>query len=143
MINPLEKMKAGIETNDMDLVRVGFEELTGQVTTSPKESPTPVKLEEASPKKDDFSDFIVSPQSSGAKSRVAKTEPVVGGQNNTFVDEGIEAKDIETPQITPSPRNRPPSQMVELSCHKCGKTEKVASNLVQGEFHRCGKCIRR
>jgi hypothetical protein len=28
---------------------------------------------------------------------VAKTEPVVGGQNNTFVDEGLEAKDIETP----------------------------------------------
>ena len=140
MISPLEKIRVGIETENMDLVRVGFEELTGQVTTSPKESPT---IKESSSKKDDFSDFIASPQSSDTKSRVAKTEPVVGGQNNTFVDEGIEAKDIETPQVTPSPRNRPPIQMVELSCHKCGKTEKVASNLVQGEFHRCGKCIRR
>lgn len=142
MISPLEKMRVGIETNDMDLIRVGFEELTGQVATSPKESPTEKEKEPLS-KKDDFSDFIASPQSSDTKSRVAKTEPVVGGQNNTFVDEGIEAKDIETPQVTPSPRNRPPAQMVELSCHKCGKTEKVASNLVQGEFHRCGKCIRR
>ena len=140
MISPLEKIRVGIETENMDLVRVGFEELTGQVTTSPKESPT---IKESSSKKDDFSDFIASPQSSDTKSRVAKTEPVVGGQNNTFVDEGIEAKDIETPQVTLSPRNRPPAQMVELSCYKCGKTEKVASNLVQGEFHRCGKCIRR
>ena len=140
MISPLEKIRVGIETENMDLVRVGFEELTGQVTTSPKESPT---IKESSSKKDDFSDFIASPQSSDTKSRVAKTEPVVGGKSNMFVDEGIEAKDIKTPQVTPSPRNRPPIQMVELSCHKCGKTEKVASNLVQGEFHRCGKCIRR
>ena len=143
MISPLEKLRVGIETDDMDLVRVGFEELTGQATTSPKESPTEKAKEEPSSKKDNFSDFIASPHSSDTKSRVAKTEPVVGGQNNTFVDEGLEAKDIETPQIAPSPRNRPPAKMVELSCHKCGKTEKIAHNLVQGEFHRCGKCIRR
>ena len=140
MISPLEKIRVGIETEDMNLVRVGFEELTGEVTTSTKGSST---TKESPPKKDDVSDFIVSPQSPDTNSRVAKTQPVVGGRDNMFVDEGLEAKDIETPQIVPSPRNRPPAQMVELSCHKCGKTEKIASNLVQGEFHRCGKCIRR
>ena len=96
MTSPLEKIRVGIETENMDLVRVGFEELTGEVTTSPKESPT---TKESSSKKDDFSDFIASPQSPDANSRIAKTEPVVGGKSNMFVDEGIEAKDIKTPQV--------------------------------------------
>ena len=141
MISPLEKMRVGIETNDMDLIRVGFEELTGEVTTSPKKSPT---TEDPPMSKNDFSDFIASAQSSDptTKSRVAKTTPVVGG-NNTFTDEGTDSKDIETPQIALSPRNRPPVTMVDVPCYKCGKTEKVAQSLVQGEFHVCGKCARK
>jgi len=142
MISPLEKIRVGIETNNMDLIRVGFEELTGEVTTtSPEKSPT---TEDPPLDKNDFSDFIASTQSSdpATKSRVAKTTPVVGG-NNTFIDEGTDSKNIETPQISPSPRNRPPSVTVEVSCHKCGKTEKIAQGLVQGEFHVCEKCVRR
>ena len=141
MISPLEKMRVGIETNDMDLIRVAFEELTGEVTTGPKNSPT---TEVPPMNKNDFSDFVASAQSSDptTKSRVAKTAPVVGG-DNTFTDEGTDSKDIETPQIALSPRNRPASVTVEILCHKCGKTEKVAQSLVQGEFHVCGKCARK
>ena len=35
MISPLEKIRVGIESNDMDLIRVAFEELTGETTASP------------------------------------------------------------------------------------------------------------
>jgi len=141
MISPLEKIRVGIETNDMDLIQVGFEELTGIVTTSPKESLT---TKDPPTNKNDFSDFIASAQSSEptTKSRVAKTTPVVGG-NNTFIDEGTDSKNIETPQISLSPRNRPPSVAVEISCHKCGKAEKIAQSLVQGEFHVCEKCAKK
>ena len=142
MISPLEKIRVGIESNDMDLIRVAFEELTGETTASPKNPP---EIEDSSPtNKNDFSEFVASAQSSDptTKSRVAKTAPVVGG-DNTFTDEGTDSKDIETPEITLSPRNRPPATTVEILCHKCGKTEKVAGSLVQGEFHVCGKCARR
>ena len=139
MISPLEKIRAGIETQDIDLVKVGYEELTGQKITQEDSPPSSIT------EKSDSSDFLAPAQAtdnSGQKSRLAKTSPV-RAQKNTFVDEGVESKDLETPDIALVPRNRPPAKVKEISCHVCGAKETVAQGVTQGEFHRCAKCSRR
>lgn len=137
MISPLEKIRTGIETQDMDLVKTGYEELTGQKIAEQNSPASPII------EKPDPNDFLAPTQATdGKKSRLAKTSPV-RAQENTFIDEGMESKDLETPDITLAPRNRPPAKLKEVSCHVCGAKETVAQGLGQGEFHRCAKCSRR
>ena len=136
MINPLEKMREGIRTGSMDLVKEGFEEFTGEKFTEEPEVKTeqPVKGAE---------NFVVSPKErSSKKSRIARTEKIQAGQN-MFLDDGSESTDVPTPDITPTKRERTPAKMVEIECHLCGKMEEISSKLVQGEFYRCEKCSRR
>ena len=114
MISPLEKIRAGIETQDMDLVKTGYEELTGQKIAE-QDSPASSIIE-----KPDSNDFLAPTQAAnGKKSR------------------------LETPDIALAPRNRPPAKLKEISCHVCGAKETVAQGVSQGEFHRCAKCSRR
>ena len=59
---------------------------------------------------------------------------------NTWVDEG-ELKDIKTPDIKPTPRNRKAPKKKEVICRACGKTFKINASLVFGESYRCERCI--
>ena len=68
-----------------------------------------------------------------------KRVPVRGGENS-WSDDGIECADIKTPESPRTPRNRRPPDMKQVTCHICGKKEKVNSNLVYGEFYRCNRC---
>ena len=70
-----------------------------------------------------------------------RREAVKAGEN-TWSDTG-EHKDVETPDIEPTPRNRKKTQKVEKKCHVCGKIFQVHPRLISGEFWRCDRCIGR
>ena len=132
MISPLDKIKSGILSNDMQLVAQGFENLTGESLLRVDKTLDPTE------------DFIAPAKNQlPGKTRVARTEPIHAGANQ-FVDDDIEAKDVETPQVKPTKRIRPKASMVNIECHICNKVEKIPEILMQGrEFYRCEKCSKR
>ena len=67
-----------------------------------------------------------------------RREPVTA-KDNTWSDNG-EFRDVETPEITKTPRNRSAPKMKTVKCHVCGKSNKINANLVYGEFYRCDRC---
>ena len=56
---------------------------------------------------------------------------------------GSEAKDVTTPEVSRTPRNRKPPAKKTVTCHACGKTFKVNANMVYGEYYRCDNCTGR
>ena len=139
MINPLEKMREGIRTDSMDLVKEGFEEFTGEKFLDEPE-PEPEKCAEPSRGSENF---IVTPKDRASKkARIARTEKIQAG-SNTFLDDGSEASEVSTPDINLTKRTRTPAKTVGVECHLCGKTEEISAKLIQGEFYRCEKCSRR
>ena len=71
--------------------------------------------------------------------KYGRHEPIAVGENQ-FVDDGMEAADIATPDVVRTTR-RPPVKMVEVQCHVCGAKEMLNAQYKSGEFHRCGKCV--
>ena len=149
-MNPIDKIKKGILDNDMQQVIEGFELLTGQ-EVRPKETTvgdlelleqetTAEEVVKLSTSSKDL-DFSTEPkkQSTG-KQRTARREPISVGENQ-FVDDGMEDKDIITPDISLTPRDRPPAETVEVACHVCNKTYQVNPVVLGGEFYRCDKCV--
>jgi formylmethanofuran dehydrogenase subunit E len=61
-------------------------------------------------------------------------------KKNTWQDDGTEFSDMETPKVKRTPRNRKKANVVDVECHVCGKTFKMNSNLVYGEYQRCNRC---
>ena len=152
-MTPIDKIKEGILTNDMEQIIQGFKLLTGeeirpaggepeQERNSEPESATSESYEEAvrppvQVRSKDL-DFSTEPRED-KDSQYGKREPIVVGENQ-FIDDGTEATDIETPDVGRSTR-RPPVKMVEVKCHACGEKEMINAQYKSGEFHRCGKCV--
>jgi DNA-directed RNA polymerase subunit RPC12/RpoP len=90
------------------------------------------------PKQEVGEDFYVSVKHEDGDRR---KRPVVGGEN-TWEDTG-EHKDIETPDVAPTPRNRPPAKKIKRACHICGKKFEIDPSLVSGEYVRCNTCTGR
>ena len=66
-----------------------------------------------------------------------KTERV-----NLFQDDGTIAKDITTPDFTPSNRSRTPYKPVDQVCQKCNKSIAVNPTHVR-DFFVCDPCLRK
>jgi hypothetical protein len=132
MTSPLDKIRSGILSNNMHLVTEGFEKLTGESLSKVDQAPDPKE------------DFIAPAQNqSPGKTRIARTEPIHAGENQ-FLDDSIEAKDVETPQVNPTKRTRSRASIIDVRCHICDIVEKIPESLMQGrEFYRCDKCSRR
>ena len=147
-MTPLEKIKEGILTNDMEEIVQGFMALTGEeIRPEGDPNPGPAKkprTEEAvqppvQVRAKDL-DFSTKQNVPKGKKRVASKEPVKAGAN-TFVDDGEEHSDVTTPEFKPTPRQREPSQTVNVKCHVCEKDYEVSPVLAQGEFYRCDNCV--
>jgi len=67
-----------------------------------------------------------------------RKEPVKA-RKNQWQDTG-EFRDISTPDVERTPRRRDPPRKEDVECHVCGKTFKVDSRYVYGEYYRCNKC---
>jgi hypothetical protein len=72
--------------------------------------------------------------------KFTKRREPVRARENLWTDTG-EHKDIVTPETQKTPRNRKPPKKQDVTCHICGKKEKVNSGIVYGEFYRCNRCI--
>ena len=73
------------------------------------------------------------------KGRTNKQRTPIVARENTWTDTG-EAKDVTTPEVTRTPRNRQPPKKKEVRCHSCGKTFSVSPSVMFGEYYRCDRC---
>ena len=70
--------------------------------------------------------------------RNSRRVPVNAGKNN-WSDTG-EHKNVKTPDIKKTPRNRKPAVKSTAKCHVCGKSVKFDKRFQYGEFVRCDNC---
>lgn len=73
----------------------------------------------------------------GVKDR--RKQPV-RARANTWTDTG-EHREIETPKVQRTPRNRPSPKKKDVKCNSCGKTFKVNASIIYGEYYRCERCV--
>ena len=69
----------------------------------------------------------------------SKNRSKVKAGKNTWTDTG-EAKDISTPDVARTPRNRSTPKKKNVKCHACGKTFQISPSLIFGEYYRCDRC---
>ena len=148
-MTPIDKIKEGILSNDMEQVIQGFRLLTGEEIRPegrkperpeeprPEESSTEEAMQPPVQVRSKDLDFSTEPRES--ESKYGKREPIVVGENQ-FIDDGTEDKDVKTPDVGRTTR-RPPVKMIEVQCHVCKSSEMINAQYKSGEFHRCGKCV--
>ena len=95
-----------------------------------------VEVEETNDITDDFR--VVKKSTLGSNRR---REPVKA-RENTWTDTG-EHREVETPNVQRTPRNRPPPKKKHVTCNACGKKYQVNANIVYGEYYRCDRCTGR
>jgi len=152
-MTPIDKIKEGILTNDMEQVIQGFKLLTGEEvrpegreTERPEEPKSEQPAEEAvqPPMQMRSKDLDFSTLKGTEDADHGKREPVKA-QKNQFVDDGTEALVSEDPELqtpnVPLTKRRPPADLVDVVCHVCGTSEKINKKYKAGQFHRCGKCV--
>ena len=147
----VEKIKEGIQQNDMVKVVAGYNQLTGETlqvgSSEPEEEILREQMQEEvqeSPEKKEAKsselDFTVKRNKTESGSKYTKSEKIIAGENK-FVDDGSEHSDDTTPDYIPTKRNRSPVQFKTVRCHVCGEEEDVHPSTVGGTFHRCSRCI--
>ena len=61
-------------------------------------------------------------------------------RENSFHDDGTDAKDVTTPDFTPTSRRRTPYEAVKQTCQRCSKVV-VVNPVHKREFFTCDKCL--
>ena len=151
-MNPIDTIKKGILDNDMEQVIQGFTALTGEEVRPAGGEPEQEKTSEPDTNRSESHpeavqpsvqvrskdlDFSTEPRE--VESKFGRKEPIKVGSNQ-FTDDGIEAKDVTTPDV-PRTKRRPPVKLIEVKCHACGSTEMINPAYKSGTFHRCGRCV--
>ena len=135
----IDTLRSGIENEDMEQIKKAFYELTGDaIDTPPKEEVQKEEVRVSTSSKD--LDFSTEPKQETGKKRTTRREPIAVGKNQ-FTDDGMESKDVTTPNISLTPRSRPPAETVEVVCHVCKKTYQINPAVSGGEFYRCDGCV--
>jgi len=83
--------------------------------------------------------FIVETKQESIKSQTNRRREPVRARENRWEDTG-EFRDIETPDVERTPRKRQPPKKIDVECSSCGKSFKVDSRFVFGEYYRCNRC---
>jgi hypothetical protein len=103
----------GKSLNDSELIRMGLEMLDvydeSNIVASTSVSPEVQKIivPTATAGKFDMDQFIMSKANSNVIDKSGKRQTVyTGPRKNNYTDDGIEAKDIKTPSVEPTERNR-------------------------------------
>lgn len=127
-------MKDFVDTLSEEQKKALLEALTGtqiERKMHPEPSPEPTEEDFLNKNNPDFSMF--------SEKRDNKKRGPVSASKNTWVDTG-ESREIETPKISPTSRNRKPAKEHSVNCHVCGKTFKINPKFSYGEYHRCNNC---
>tara|TARA_R100000008_G_scaffold85895_1_gene77050 strand:+ start:489 stop:914 length:426 start_codon:yes stop_codon:yes gene_type:complete len=129
-------LKNAIATNDAELISLAnnlLEQESSRDKEVVKKPPTSDKRES------EFLSPIIDPNSiENRKGGIPVNE--VRERSNSFVDDGTDAKDVATPEFTPTERRRPPVSYKEQSCQRCNKSFSVHPTHVR-EFYTCDKCL--
>ena len=97
----------------------------------------PPHIKEATTTSADKEDFTMKPSNiKDARKQKVSAKP------NTWTDTG-EHKEISTPDIKKTPRNRPTPKKKSVTCHVCGKKNNVNASFTYGEFYRCDNFVGR
>lgn len=124
-------MKDFIETLNEEQKKALLEALSGDdKVVQPKQ---PKKTTEVN------SDFIVQTRTNSDTLNNSKRREPVRGRENRWEDTG-EFRDIETPEVERTPRRRSAPRKIDVECASCGKSFKVDSRFVYGEYYRCNRC---
>ena len=135
----------GRTLGDADLIKMGLEMLEAyedQPALVEEKKSNLIVLENTKQNtRFDINQFTMQ-KNSNSNTKVNKKQPIsLQPRVNKFIDDGLEAKDIKTPSITPTERNRK-SPMVDAVCTVCGKKEKVNEIFTTGrEFYKCESCL--
>jgi hypothetical protein len=84
-------------------------------------------------------DFVMNKNKSDTS--IKKGVPVKGKGINLYEDDGVTAKDVETPIIPLTERRRPKASNKKIKCEKCGDKFKP---VIDGNFNSkklCNKCL--
>lgn len=125
--------------NDPELINMGLEML-GDDTEIVVEKKTVINKDNMA---FDISNFTMNSSKSTAMDSKNKKQPIyTGPRENKWNDDGTEGKDILTPQVAKTERNRKPveSEKILQVCEACGKREKVLP-LYAREYYRCESCL--
>jgi len=128
-------MKDFINTLNEEQKKALLEALSGPNSVSSELVPDKINQET---KKQLKSDFIANTKAQSPISNNKRREPV-RGRENRWEDTG-EFRDVATPDIEPTPRRRQPPKKIDVECSSCGKSFKVDSRFVYGEYYRCNRC---
>lgn len=137
--------------NDPELVRMGLDmldaysdevEVVAEIAVPPevKKTITPI----ATAGKFDMNQFAMSKSKSNVIDKSGKKQPIyIGPRDNKYSDDGLEAKDVKTPDTPRVERARKPAEAtkVEMTCQVCGKKEKVLRDYIYTEYYRCESCL--
>jgi hypothetical protein len=121
-------LKKAIETNDEELIALASSLMSEQDTAAPIE------------KKDDNNEFIFTMPKSQNDNKRGVPINAIKKRVNTFQDDGVEAKDITTPDIKPTERKRPRFQPIHQICQKCNKSIQTHPTHKR-DFFICDRCI--
>lgn len=148
-MTPLEQIKRGILEGDMATVALGYKYLTGEDlrgAETPSFEPSEVDTPPASPILSSTSDDFIAPSkkedSENTGGRMARNSPIpLEKRENLFKDDGSDHKDISTPDVELSPRQRDTFTMISQECQKCGKIFEVHP-IHKREYFICDRCIK-
>ena len=121
-------LKKAIETNDEELIALASSLMADE------DKPTPAQ------KVDNNSEFIFTMPKSQQENKRGTPVNEVRQRVNIFQDDGVEAKDITTPDIKPTERKRPKFQPIDQVCQKCNKIFKTHP-AHKRDFFVCDRCI--
>ena len=151
-MSPLEMIKNGLLNNDLKEIAQGYNALTGEsisiggeepiaeMPEAPRSQPHAETEQPPVQVRSSDLDFSVKPREE-QQTKYGRRQSIQVGENK-FVDNGTEAKgaEFETPDVPLTPR-RSPVQMVEVTCHNCGKKEEINPRYKVGTYHRCSECL--
>ena len=157
-MTPLEQIKKGILEGDMATVALGYKSLTGEDLHGDEASVTEalpefmassqVKIDTppSSPILSSTSNDFIAPSkkedSENTGGRIARNSPIpLIKRENLFTDDGTDHKDISTPDVELSPRQRNTFEMISQECQKCHKTFEVHPIHKRDHFI-CDRCIK-
>lgn len=131
-------LRKGIALNDEDLIKMANSLLTEQEDSETPDQPVKeeVVMRDSSVERASADDFVVK-REQPAQKRVPVNQ--LGSRENTFVDDGTEHTDIETPDFTPTERRRAPRK-VKQNCETCGETKEVLE-VHRRDWYVCDRCL--
>lgn len=142
MIEAIRSLALSCGEDIVEDLRALADELEGmkkkpQKTTTKKKA-SPKKKASSKPKPADNGEFKMN------SSKVQQSSSSIEWKGNKWKPPKLsKEEDLETPDYTPTPRDRPKSSMIEVTCERCRRSRKISSSLITDftKKYICDKCI--